>query len=135
MKQERSYIITLLGDYNILGAIIMILSLTPAIKLLPITVILPEYLKLFSVPAGFVTGFLAILTLVAAYGYLKLKKWGYWLIVSEHLLFLAGWLFSYLHNRQNIFAPFPFSALIELIFIVPTVNYFYRTTKKTLIKL
>ena len=130
MKQKRPYIITLFGDYNTLGAIILILSFFPVIKRLPITVILPEYLNNIPIPDYITKGILAVIILAASYGYLGLKKWGYWLIVSENLFFLAAWFLSYVYNKPHLLAPSPILTIIELIFIVPTVKYFYKKTEE-----
>jgi len=62
------------------------------------------------------TGLIAIVILVTAYGYLKLKIWGYWLMASVNLYFLVGWIISY---KQ-----IPIPVIIDLIFFLPTIKYF-----------
>jgi len=131
MSQKRPYIITLLGDYNSLGAILLILSFFPFMKLLGIYVIIPGYLNIPYIPAEITKVLLAIIIIIISYGYLKLKKWGYWLIIGENLLHIVGWFITYQNIKQPYFVSSPITSFIELIFIVPTIKYFYNKTDET----
>ena len=126
MNQRRPFQITILADYNILSVILIILSFFPFMKEHGILFSMPDFLKILPIPEEVIKGIFVIIILTIALGYLNLKKWGYWLIISEKLLFIVGWLIFYLLNERNSFSTFPLSSFIELIYIVPTYRYFFK---------
>ena len=113
MSKDRPYIITFIGDMSILSAFALILSLFPNFK--DFVKPLPNYSKV-PLPEDVMTGLIAIVILITSYGYLKLKRWGYWLMASVNLYFLVGWIISY---KQ-----IPILVIIDLIFFLPTIKYF-----------
>ena len=116
MSKDRPFIITFIGDGYILSAFLLILSLfTDYIEPLP------NYLR---VPLSdkILNALIIIILLIASYEYLKLKRWGYWLVVSVELYYLVGWIISY---KQ-----IPIINIIGLIFILPTIKYFGKDKKK-----
>jgi len=87
VSKDRPYIITFIGDMSILSAFVLIFSLFPNFK--GFVEPLPNYSKV-PLPDDIMTGLIAIVILVTSYGYLKLKRWGYWLMASVNLYFLVG---------------------------------------------
>ena len=112
MSKDRPFIITLIGDGCILSAILSILSLFKEFtEIEP----LPNYLNI-PLSNYILQILIAIIFLIVSYGYLRIKRWGYWLILGINLYFLVGWIISY---KQ-----IPILIIIELIFILPTIKYF-----------
>ncbi|WP_026887171.1 hypothetical protein [Clostridium beijerinckii] len=117
MNEKRPYMVTFIGDGYIISAFLLTLSLfTDYVEPLP------NYLR---VPLSdmILNALIIIILLIACYGYLKLKRWGYWLIVSVELYYLLGWIISY---KQV-----PIITIIGLIFILPTIKYFGEKTVKS----
>src|SRR5471030_1444575 len=98
---------------SILSAFALILSLFPHFK--DFVKPLPNYSKV-PLPEDVITGLVVIVILITSYGYLRLKRWGYWLMASVNLYFLVGWIISY---KQ-----IPILVIIDLIFFLPTIKYF-----------
>lgn len=121
MKNKRPYIITLIGDVNFLCALLLLASLFPGF--------LEQFNFSINEPPVFVNKILrllyAIILLIASYGFLKLKKWGFWLMAGYSIFFLVCVVFSlqskYPVNFSNII-----NTIIELIFIFLTKKYFYE---------
>jgi hypothetical protein len=124
MSKNRPNIITLLGDYNILIAGLLIISLFPISKGFEITVQLPG-LSIPNVKEEVTRMLFALLLMGIAYGYLKLKKWGYWLLISKNLVLIVAWLIYNAQHQRYLFASFPILFFVELIYAVPTFGYFY----------
>lgn len=117
MSKDRPFIITFIGDGCILVAFLLILSLFPDYKLVEP---LPNYLKVPILSDYIMTVLISIIILITSYGYLRLKRWSYWLMVSVNLYFLVGWIISY---KQ-----IPIIVIIELAFSLPTIKYFGKKT-------
>ncbi len=127
MSKSRPNIITLLGDYNILVAVLLIISCFPILNVVEITVQLPG-LSIPNMKQEVTRILFAVVLMAIAYGYLKLKKWGYWLLISKNFILIVAWLiYNYQHQRY-LFASFSILYLVELIYAIPTFGYFY--TKK-----
>lgn len=123
MNEKRPYIVTFIGDISLLAAVLSIL-----------VILFPDILGKYGfgmVPIpifseGVMSILLSIILLMASLGFLRMKKWGYWLIVIYYTFFLVVNIIWFLQNKQpNLSTNFVFMA-IELIFIIPTRNYFYK---------
>lgn len=121
MKKDRPFIITFIGDMNFLGALLSIMVL-----------LFPNFFEefgLYNIPvSGFEEGIikilLTIILLIISYGYLKLKSWGYWLMVIYNMFFLIIYAISIIQNKQLLGSNNIIAIFIELIFILPTRKYF-----------
>lgn len=132
MNEKRPLIITFIGDISILIALLSIL-----------TFILPNYfeklgfhinpLPVFS--DGIMNILMPIVLLIASYGYLKLKRWGYWLLVIYNVFFLLVNITYWSQNKQMFISMGFISTVLELIFIIPTRKYFIKnvTTSKNIL--
>lgn len=120
MKNKRPFIITFIGDMGILSAILLIISLfSNSIKSLE------AYHGSLSVfPNGMMRAVIPVILLIISYGYLKLKSWGYWLMITSNIVFLVISIVSSQLSDQQ----FPYVGIImvtiNLIFILPTKKYF-----------
>ena len=79
---KRPLIITIIGYFYIFGAIVLMISL-------PTTQEIPFNIR-FNVPAipeTVIKITLILFALILSYGYLKLKKWGFWAMTVYSILF------------------------------------------------
>lgn len=130
MSKNRAYIVTFIGDVHILGAFLVLVSLLPFGGHLGIQVITPNYLKLPGIPEEIIRGLLAVFLFVVALGYLRLKRWGYWLMVGMNLFSLIQWIISFVQKKHQFYPLGLYQILIGIIFVVPTIKYFYKRTEK-----
>ncbi|KZE73392.1 hypothetical protein AV654_32460 [Paenibacillus elgii] len=124
MSRTRPLGITLIGSFYVFGSIVLLLSLFvmelsfekygiaarfgwPSV---------PEHLARFLVGAA---------SLVLGYGYLKLKRWGYWLMVAYSIYFVivSGYLFV-LYKEQPFLGNIIWS-LIVMVYSYCKRNHFY----------
>jgi hypothetical protein len=122
MNEKRPIIITVIGDISILGAVLSILL-----------VAFPNFLARYgfeTLPVPFFSEnifriLLPIIYLIAAVGFLRLKSWGYWLMVSYSIFFLILFIIYCQLNKQLPTQNF-MTTVIGLVFIVPTRKYFTK---------
>lgn len=132
MKKDRPNIITLLGDVQILGAILLIASLFLSKSQTGIFVRLPFYLQVLNIPDYlFILPYAGFL-LIISFGYLGLKRWGYWLMLSVNMYAIITWIITYLFFRSKLNMLNPITSIICVIYILPTKRYFYIKPVKTL---
>jgi len=121
VSSERPMIVTFIGDMNILGAVLLIISLFPnfmnklGIYFEPSPVYSEEIVRIL----------FSIILLVISYGYLRLKAWGYYLMVINNILSLAICIYLY-QKGQHMYSAGFISAFFALIFILPTRKYFIK---------
>lgn len=114
MDNKRPKFITFIGCFYILGSVLLLLSLG--------TEQIPGINVRFGMPHAsetIVRVSVASLSLIMAYGYLKLKAWGYWLAVTCSALFLCISLnLVILYNNQ----PFMGNAIWSFIVLIYTLS-------------
>ncbi len=129
MNKNRPFIITLIGDISFLGALLSI-----------VIALFPNFLKfsnstqqsgIYLIPIPFFSQgitqiLLPIILLIASYGFLKLKTWGYLLMIMYTIFFLIVSIIWSLQNKQLFFSQNIIETFIQLIFILPTGKYFYK---------
>lgn len=121
MSEKRPFIVTFIGDINVLFASLSIASLFPGFI---------ESFGFSTIPSPFFSNtiipiLLSIILLIVAYGFLKLKRWGYWLMITYNIFFLAVYIWS-IKNKQTYISTNIMMTVIELIFVLPTKKYFYE---------
>lgn len=125
--KKRPIIITLIGDAHILSAFLLILSLLPVLKLYGINVYsLPDFFKVPIYIKNILILIEAILILFISYSFLKLRIWGYWLMISYNIFILFGWIITYQQYKQHFFPLNIIMIIIGLIYTVPTYKYFKK---------
>lgn len=121
MKGKKPVLVTVIGDLNIISVFFIILSFfsTPEfIKQLGFS-----FLPVHGTSDGIMRMLEAVILLIITYEFLKLKKLGYWLMITYYLFFLAASIISVLlHNKQ--FASFFIPSLLEFMIIFPSKRYF-----------
>lgn len=134
MSEKRPYIVTFIADWCIISAFLrLLLALFPKLieQIGVYSAPLPNYLKIPVLSEDIMKVLISIIFLIAAFGFLRLKRWGYWLMVSINIYLLAGWAISYQQNKLQSAYTNPISVIIGLIFIIPTIKYFSRRTTES----
>lgn len=130
MNKKRPFIVTFIGDVNIIGSLIILL-----LAILPkssygvglYSGALPNYLRIPFLSQNIMQVLIAIFFLITAFEFLRLKKWSYWAMVSFNTYMLVGWAVSYFNsNLQSVYSN-PISIIISLVFIIPTKKYFNKS--------
>jgi hypothetical protein len=121
LSEKRPWIVTFIGDMNMLFALVSIASLFPGFL---------EGFGFYTIQSYVLSNtviklLLSITLLIASYGFLKLKKWGYWLMVNYNIFFLIVYICC-LRNKQPYLSTNIMTTVIELIFVLPTKKYFYE---------
>ena len=103
MNKNRPFIITLIGDISFFGALLSI-----------VISLFPDFFKFSNssqqsgfhvIPLPFFSHgitqiLLPIILLIAAYGFLRLKRWGYWLMIIYTMFFLIVSIIWCQQDRQ-----------------------------------
>mgnify|MGYP000532946197 CR=1 FL=1 len=127
MGERRPYVVTFIGDMNILSALVWLIVTILYLLEIPGVIIKSSY--------GFLSGatqlFLSIALLVISFGYLRLKRWGYWLLLTINICFLIVTIISLLQGKQQSLNLGIINAVISLLFIMPTRKYFSKDNPTT----
>ncbi|KNY27588.1 hypothetical protein [Pseudobacteroides cellulosolvens] len=112
MKKERPAGVTLIGCFYIFGAVVLLLTLGIKQDF--------EFNIRFGIPGVpeiIVRLSIIMLSLIMAYGYLKLEKWGYWIMILYSIVFLMISL-----NQVSVYKSQPFigNVIFSLIVIIYT---------------
>lgn len=130
MKKKRPYLITLIGWYHIVGACLLLLSLFPGLGLLVYTFPYDSGIK------GLLKDILKVLNIIfllyMSFGYLRLKLWAFWLMISFNLLSLIGWTFSYQRNKQLFFYQ-NLVIIIVVIIVISLTKRHFNTNKANIV--
>lgn len=121
MGEKRSLGITLIGYYYIFGSIVLIITLfTNTTEQYGIAV----RFGLPNVPENIMKVLVSIFSLIMAYGYLKLEKWGYWFMITYTIYFLVVSInLSRQYNHQLFYGNVIWS-IIVLIYTLSKIKYF-----------
>jgi hypothetical protein len=117
MNKKRPVIITIIGDISILAALLSIgVSAFPdfferlGFQLTSLPVYSNRVMHIL----------LSIILIIASVGLLKLKRWGYWLMVIYNTFFLLVNVIWCLQNKQF---PFSLSIIFTVIILVDILSY------------
>lgn len=119
MQAKRPVFLTFVGYFYIFGSFILLLSLGVDQE-----VGLAVRFGIPNIPETLVRVFVAIISLVMAYGYLKLKAWGYWVAMIYSALFLVMSLsLLTIYNNQPFIGNAIWSAIV-LVYTFMKRKYF-----------
>ena len=133
MREKRPIIITFFGDLYVLGALLLLLPLIPGfsegfgIYSPP----LPTFLKVHFLSENIMILLLALLLLVVAYGFFKVKIWAYWLAIFINIYPLVAGIFAAKQSGRQSFYGNIITTIMGLVFLIPTIKYFSREQKKS----
>ncbi|MDI3310563.1 MAG: hypothetical protein QJR05_03950 [Thermoanaerobacterium sp.] len=121
MGEKRLFGITLIGYFYIFGAIVLLVTLfTNSADEFGIAV----RVGLPNIPENIVKILLVVISLVIAYGYLKLEKWGYWFMTTYSIYFLIVSLILSLQYKQQPFYGNVIWSIIVLMYTLRKRKYF-----------
>ena len=130
MKLKRPVVVTFIGDLNLLGAFLIIISFFPipkfieqyGVSIIPISDLLDATIRILSVLA----------MLIISYGYFRLKKWGYGLMLTYNLFFLVlSMVFIALKIKNTYNTQGIIQSLVGLIITFPSKRYFTKESEDT----
>lgn len=121
VRVKKPTLVRVIGDLNILYTFFIIASFFPTPKFIEQSGF--SFIPIHSISEGIIRILEVISLLIITYGFLRLKKWGYWLLIIYNLFFLVMSIISILsHNKQ--FASRLIPSLIALNIIFPSKRYF-----------
>lgn len=129
MKLKRPILLIFIGDLNLLGAFLIIISLFSLPKfieqfgvfVIPISDLLDVIIRILSV----------LVMLIISYGYFRIRKWGYGLMITYNLFFLVlsmifiAFKIKNFYNTQGII-----QSLMGLIITFPSKRYFIKESEE-----
>jgi hypothetical protein len=121
MRVKNPTLVTVIGDLNILSVFFIIASFFPTPKFIEQFGF--SFIPIHSISEGIIRILKVVSLLIITYGFLRLRKWGYWLMITYNLFFLVVSIVSILsHNKQ--FASFFIPSLLALNITFPSKRYF-----------
>ena len=121
MDEKRPLGVTLIGYFYVFGSILLMITLfSNATEQYGIAV----RFGLPNVPENIMKVLVSIFSLIMAYGYLKLEKWGYWfMLIYTMYLLLVSINLSQQYNQQLFYGNVIWS-IIVLIYTLSKRRYF-----------
>ena len=121
MSKKRPFGVTLIGYFYVFGSIILIITLfTNSIEQYGIAV----RFGLPNVPEGIMKILVSIISLIIAYGYLKLEKWGYWVMITYTIYFLVVSItLSQQYNQQLFYGNVIWSIIVLIYTLVKRKSF------------
>ena len=127
MKEKRPTLVTFIVDLNFLNAFLLIVSLFPTfIKQLGIIAPTPTF------PSIIIKVLAGLILLIISYGLLRLKIWGYWLMIAYNMFFLVVSVIFLLKLTEHSFYNPGFEvSVLGLMLTFPTKRYFIKKDEST----
>lgn len=127
MKEKRPILVSYIVDLNFLNGILLILSLFPKLtKQFGIITPTPTF---FNVT---IKVFVILILLIISYGLLRLKRWGYWLMITYNMFFLVvSIIFSLGLTGQSVYNPSYIGPILGLILTFSAKRYYIKEIKST----
>ena len=123
MSEKRPLGITLIGYFYVFGAVVlMLIFLTNATQQFGIAV----RFGVPNVPEGLMRIIVSIVSLILAYGYLKLEKWGYWFMITYTIYFLVVSITLSQQYKQQLFYGNIIWSIIVLIYTLAKRKHFNK---------
>lgn len=121
MRSKNPVLVTFIGDLNVFFALSKIASFAPTPKFLQQLGV--SFIPIHGTSEGIISIIEVLSLLIITYGFLRLKKWGYWLVIAYNLYFLVVSIVSILsHNNQ--YAPFFIPSILMLSITFQSKRYF-----------
>ena len=128
MNEKRPLGITLIGGFYVFGAVVLIITLfTNGVDKFGIA----ARVGMPNVPENIMRILISIISLTVSCGYLRLRKWGYWFMISYNLyMFIVSIFLSFQYRQQ----PFYGNVIWSIIVLVYTFSK-RKKFNKTIISL
>lgn len=122
MKGNQPVLIKIIIDLNLICCVLLVISLFPNI-----TKKFGVYFMSSTFSDIVIRVLMIIILLTITYGFSKLLRWGYWLMVIYNLFFLlVAIIFLIKQNQQSFYAQQLISSVLGLSITLPTKQYFYK---------
>lgn len=122
MKNKRPKGVIFIGCFYIFGAFALFISLISSVEQ---DVSIGLRFGLPSISDHIIIPIVIVLSLAIAYGYLKLSKWGYWLMMLYSVVFLFISLALSIQYNSQPFTGNTIWSIIVLIYTYGKRNYFH----------
>lgn len=125
MKEKRPILVTYIADLNFLSAFLLIVSLFPRFtERFGIITFTPTFSNVT------IRVFLILILFIISYGLLRLKKWGYWLMLAYNMFFLILAIISLLKlTGQSFSNPVYIVSIVGLSLTFSVKRYFFKENK------
>lgn len=120
---KRPIGVHLIGYFYIMGSVILLLSLSAKQ-----TVKFNVRFGVPFLPETYVMIFVSLFSLVMAYGYLRMKRWGYWTMLLYSILFLLISLNQINQYHSQPFIGNAFFSMVVLIYTFMKRKEFFKTS-------
>jgi len=125
VKEKRPVLVSYIVDLNFLSVLLLIISL------------FPKFTKQFGIITATSTFYnvtikilVILILLTISYGLLRLKRWGYWLMITYNMFFLVVSIFSLLKlTEQSFYNPGFILSILGLTLTLSAKRYFIKETK------
>jgi len=122
MKEKRPILVTFIADLNFLNVFLLIVSFFP--KFTNRFGIITPAPTFYSVT---IKVLVILILLTISYGLLRLKKWGYCLMITYNMFFLiVSMIFLLKLTEQSFYNPGFIVSIIGLTLTFPAKRYFYK---------
>jgi uncharacterized membrane protein (DUF2068 family) len=127
MKEKRPILISYIVDLNLLNVFLVILSLFPKFTnrfgiITPTPTFLSVTIKVLVI----------LVLLIISYGLMRLKRWGYWLMITYNMFFLVvSVIFLLKLTGQSFYNPDIIVSILGLILTFSAKRYFIKEHKST----
>ncbi|GAA0336806.1 hypothetical protein GCM10008931_30510 [Oceanobacillus oncorhynchi subsp. oncorhynchi] len=121
---KRPLGVTLISYFYIFGAIVL---LSTAIFYDPNAnaIGIAERFGLHSIPERLMRVILALFSLVMVYGYIRLKKWGFWIMITYSIIFAAISLVLISNQTPQLYAGNMVFSIIVLLYTIYVKRVFF----------
>jgi hypothetical protein len=121
MAERRAFGISFIGYFYIFGSLVLILILFLKTKQ---EISISSRFGVPNFPENIMRALVAVISLVLAYGYLKLKSWGYWLMMVYSIYFLITNLtLSEKYNNQIFYGNVIWSLMVIVYTLVKRKHF------------
>ena len=122
MKEKRPVLVSYIADLIFLNVLFLIVSFIPKVTN-KIEIIKPK-------PTFFNITFkvlVILILLIISYGLLRLKRWGYWLMITYNMFFLVvSYILLLKITEQSFYNPGFTVSILGLILILSAKRYFVK---------
>jgi len=127
MDAKRPLGVAFIGYFYIFGAFVLIATLLTNAE---VEFGIALRFGLSYIPENLMRVVVAIFTLIMAYGYLRLRKWGYWLMIAYTIYFLVVSVSLSQQYKEQLFYGNVIWSVIVLIYTLNKREYFGRIQVK-----
>jgi len=127
MDEKRPLGVAFIGYFYVFGAFVLIGTLLTNAE---VELGIALRFGLPHIPENIMRVVVIIFSLVMAYGYINLKKWGYWMMIAYTIYFLVVSIYLSQQYKEQLFYGNVIWSVIVLIYTLNKREYFGRIQVK-----